>query len=265
MRLTIEHHTVYRYDEPVAYSLQQLRLRPKDRSSQQVEAWDLTVEGGTLQLESIDQHGNIVDLVSVAAGTKEIAITCRGIVETSCNDGIVGQHASAAPLWYFQRSTKLTDPTTELAEWLAGFDRRDDAIATLHALSDYIRQAVAYRPGATDSETTAADALARGEGVCQDHAHIFITAARELGFPARYVSGYLMMDDRVDQDASHGWAEAHVDGVGWVGFDVANGYSPDERYVRVATGLDYGEASPVRGMRYGEGDEELIVSVQVQQ
>jgi len=86
-----------------------------------------------------------------------------------------------------------------------------------------------------------------------------------MGFPARYVSGYLMMEDRVHQDASHAWAEAHVEGIGWVGFDVSNGISPDERYVRVATGLDYTEAAPVSGMRLGESVESMVVRLQIQQ
>ena len=74
-----------------------------------------------------------------------------------------------------------------------------------------------------------------------------------------------MMSDRVDQDATHAWAEIHVEHIGWVGFDVSNGYSPDERYVRVATGLDYRDASPITGLRYGSGNEDMIVSLQVQQ
>jgi transglutaminase-like putative cysteine protease len=102
-------------------------------------------------------------------------------------------------------------------------------------------------------------------GVCQDHAHIFITAMRLLGYPSRYVSGYLMMNDREEQDATHAWAEAHLDGIGWVGFDVSNGYSPDDRYIRVATGLDYKDASPMTGMRFGNNTEHLAVQLQVQQ
>jgi len=101
--------------------------------------------------------------------------------------------------------------------------------------------------------------------VCQDHAHIFITLARMLGYPARYVSGYLMMNDRVEQDATHAWAEAHIAGLGWVGFDVSNAISPDERYVRVATGLDYREAAPISGLLVGAGTEEMAVTLQVQQ
>ena len=101
--------------------------------------------------------------------------------------------------------------------------------------------------------------------MCQDHAHIFLSAARLLGHPARYVSGYLMMQDRVDQDATHAWAEVHFDALGWVGFDVSNRISPDSRYVRVATGLDYREAAPIYGMRHGDSDEALSVTVQVEQ
>ena len=74
-----------------------------------------------------------------------------------------------------------------------------------------------------------------------------------------------MMNDRIDQEASHAWAEAWLDLLGWVGFDISNGYSPDERYVRVATGRDYRDAAPVSGLRQGPGDESMIVSLQIQQ
>jgi transglutaminase-like putative cysteine protease len=101
--------------------------------------------------------------------------------------------------------------------------------------------------------------------VCQDHAHIFITCARQIGVPARYVSGYLMMNDTELQDATHAWAEVHLDGLGWVGFDVSNGISPDDRYVRVATGLDYSQSAPVIGNRIGTAGEQLTVQLQVAQ
>jgi transglutaminase-like putative cysteine protease len=124
---------------------------------------------------------------------------------------------------------------------------------------------VAYTIGATDSTTVAEDALLQGSGVCQDHSHIFIAVSRLLGFPARYVSGYLMMNDRLDQVATHAWAEAHVDNLGWVAFDVANGISADERYVRVATGRDYRDAMPVAGIRLGKAQEQLAVHITVEQ
>ena len=86
-----------------------------------------------------------------------------------------------------------------------------------------------------------------------------------MGLPARYVSGYLRMDGQDEQSATHAWAEAHVEGLGWVGFDVSNAISPDTRYVRVATGLDYTEAAPVSGHRYGAATENMDVTLQVTQ
>ena len=138
-------------------------------------------------------------------------------------------------------------------------------VGTGHRLSEAILDAVAYEGGNTHTGTTAEEAIAGGTGVCQDHAHIFCSAARVLGLPARYVSGYLMMNDRVEQDASHAWAEAFFEGLGWVGFDISNGYSPDERYIRVATGIDFREAAPINGMRMGGSGEGVLVSLRVEQ
>ena len=112
----------------------------------------------------------------------------------------------------------------------------------------------------------AADAFALRRGVCQDYAHIFIACARSAGVPARYVSGHLLRSDGiVAQDAGHAWAEAHVEKLGWVGFDISNGISPDERYVRVATGRDYREAAPVTGLSWGAGETRLAVKLAVEQ
>jgi transglutaminase-like putative cysteine protease len=138
-------------------------------------------------------------------------------------------------------------------------------LGTLHALSARIRETVTYETGHTNADTTADMALAGGYGVCQDHAHIFVTAARILGFPARYVSGYLMLIDQIEQEASHAWAEAHIDGIGWVGFDISNSISPDPRYVRIATGADYAEAAPISGLSYGGGEQTMRVNLAVEQ
>jgi transglutaminase-like putative cysteine protease len=149
---------------------------------------------------------------------------------------------------------------------IASVRRSDgDTLAMLHALSAAIRGSVDYQTGVTTVDTTAEESVNEGLGVCQDHAHIFIGAARALDVPARYVSGYLMMDDRIEQEATHAWAEAHVDGLGWVGFDISNGISPDTRYVRVATGRDYAEAAPITGISFGAAQEELRVALAVEQ
>ena len=86
-----------------------------------------------------------------------------------------------------------------------------------------------------------------------------------MGVPARYVSGYLYMDGTEQQVASHAWADAHVDGLGWVGFDCANRMCPDDRYARIAHGRDYTEAGPVSGIRFGHAEETLAVNINVEQ
>ncbi len=266
MLLKISHTTHYIYDEPVEYSLLQARLTPKSRAGQKVRDWMITIDGGTKETEFDDEHNNRVTLVCMDAGAREIRIHTEGAVETENLNGVIGTQGGYAPLWLFERTTKLTKPGThcrQIAKRIAG--KYDSEINQLHALSTEILEQVTYETGRTDTGTTAEQALEAGHGVCQDHAHIFLACARHMGFPARYVSGYLLMDGQIDQEASHAWAEAYVEGLGWIGFDIANGISPDDRYIRIATGLDYREAAPIVGMRLGEGIESMKVSIQIQQ
>lgn len=267
MRLAVRHVTHYRFDPPLAHGLQRLRLTPKETHDQGIVTWTMDLSGGKLEVEYDDHNNNHVALVSIGAGTSELSITCAGVVDTADRAGIVGKHSGKLPLWNFLTQSALTRPGPKLRALLARLPRdgADDPLALLHALSQAVLDAVTYEIGHTDASTTAEEALGAGHGVCQDHAHIFIGAARALGIPARYVSGYLMMDDRTDQEAGHGWAEAHVDGLGWVGFDVSNGISPDARYVRVASGRDYAEAAPVTGINFGSSVATLSVSLAVEQ
>lgn len=265
MRLKIQHTTSYTYDRPVPYALQQLRLRPKSRSTQSVLSWKVAITGGRKQVSFEDEHANTVDLISFDPGVREITVACSGEVEVRDTAGVIGRHTGFVPLWLFQRTTPLTEAGPRLRALMADFDRPEDDLGTLHGLSALILQKVRYDTGQTETDLSSEEVIEAGHGVCQDHAHVFIAAARALGYPARYVSGYLMMDDRVEQDASHAWAEAHVDGLGWVGFDVSNGMSPDARYVRVATALDYSGAAPISGMRFGRGGENMRVKLHVEQ
>ncbi len=161
------------------------------------------------------------------------------------------------------RGTPLTEPDDALRALAHEVEGIADPLARLHRLMELVRARIDYVAGKTTVTTTAAEALAKGSGVCQDHAHVFATVARLLGVPARYVSGYFLQDSAETATAGHAWAEAHVDGFGWIGFDAANNICPTEAYVRVAIGLDYGEAAPVRGIRRGDAGEELVVAVDV--
>lgn len=266
MRLEIAHTTEYTYSQPVHYALQQARLTPKKRVGIRVEKWELDVNGGQAELSFQDHHNNTVHLIGVEQGAERIEIITSGVIETSENTGVVGKDRDLAPIWYFKGSTDLTKPGPRTRKLSKSIDTdKGTDIERLHELSDSVRGEVNYETGMTDILTTAEAALEAGHGVCQDHAHIFIAAARLLNYPARYVSGYLLLAEQTVQEASHAWAEVLVPDLGWVGFDVSNGYSPDERYVALATGLDYLEACPLSGIRLGNGAESMVVSLQIQQ
>lgn len=266
MRLRIAHTTHYAFGQPVAHGLQRLRLWPKTTQGQKVLDWRMTYEGAVEEARFEDHNHNHVVLVSVVPGVSEVTVHCEGLVATADNHGVIGHHSGCMPLWAFMAQSALTRPGPKVRAIISQVDvPRDEPVPMLHRLSALVRAAIDYLPGETSVQTTAEEAATLGVGVCQDHAHVFIGAARSLGLPARYVSGYLMMDDRVEQEAGHAWAEVHVEGLGWVGFDVANGISPDERYVRVATGRDYTEAAPVTGLSWGAGETRLAVKLAVEQ
>ncbi len=271
MRLSIRHTTHYAFSNPVVHALQRVRLTPKETQGQEILSWQMTYDNAHLELEYDDQHFNTVNLIGVNAGAREVTITCSGMVETIDNSGVIGEHSGHLPLWSFLAQTPLTKPGPRLRALMReieGFPRGPEdgsRLQYLHALSARIRETIAYEAGATLVSTRAEEAVAKERGVCQDHSHIFIGAARASGIPARYVSGYLMMNDRIEQDATHAWAEAYVDGLGWTGFDISNGICPDPRYVRVATGRDYRDAAPVTGISFGEAEQMLTVDVAVEQ
>jgi transglutaminase-like putative cysteine protease len=266
MRLAIRHTTTYRFAEPVVHALQRLRLTPKATQGQRILDWAMDYENAHEELRYEDQHHNAVTLVAVEPEATQVRISCHGTVETEDSAGVIGRHAGHLPLWSFLGQTRLTRPGPRVKAMLREIDHSAlDRVGFLHALSNAIQEKIEYRTGCTGVSTTAEEVAEAGCGVCQDHAHIFIGAARAMDIPARYVSGYLMMNDRIDQEATHAWAEAHVDGLGWVGFDISNGISPDPRYVRVATGRDYRDAAPITGISFGTATEDLHVDVAVEQ
>ena len=244
-------------------------------------AWSVTITGAHEEVRFSDHFDNDTRLISMEGDPRVIGIEATGEVETYDKAGVTGLHRGFAPLWLFRRETELTAPG-ERTRALAAQVNKDADLARLHQLMALIGE-----PAARVDDTAPADASAgqlqdqtNGSGqdqaqgsVGQDRAHnsggqdeaeLFIAAARLLGFPARYVSGYLLVDGDAEKAASHAWAEAHVDRLGWVGFDVANLMSPDEYYVRVAIGRDHRDAVPVSGIRLGQAEERLAVSITVE-
>ncbi|MEA3085863.1 MAG: hypothetical protein QOC89_3560, partial [Paraburkholderia sp.] len=143
--------------------------------------------------------------------------------------------------------------------------------SNLIALSEQILQRVKYNPGITEVTSTAAQALALGNGVCQDHAHLMLACCRARGIPARYVSGYIEPGEVLSEGsplggehgASHAWVDVWLDGKGWISIDVTHAAFASEIYCRLAVARDYEAAAPVRGRRIGGMDEQLKVSVTV--
>ena len=265
MRLSVNHTTRYEYDTALAYSVQRLYLTPLDFAAQRVVEWKISAPGIDTALTYLDGFGNRVHLVTFHDLEGPVTIGASGIVDVSDAAGLVKGLACPAPDAVFLRQTKATLPSAPiraLADKVAA--ARGGTLDRLHGLMGEIHGKVAYVLGSTHANTTAAEAFADGRGVCQDHAHIMIGAARALGFPARYVTGYLVTGDGASATAAHAWAEALVPDLGWTGFDAANGTCPTDHYVRVAAGIDAAGVTPIRGSRRGGTTERMTVEVRVE-
>jgi transglutaminase-like putative cysteine protease len=265
MRIHVRHTTSYLYSKPVEFAAQALRLAPRDHAGQRVLSWQVRDAAGRAIPATDDGYGNTVHLLTFVRSHLAAGIVAEGEVETSDTHGIVRESLETLPGAYWLRPTAMTAPDRSLAALAEGLGQTADPLDRLHRLMNRVRERIDYVVGTTTVTTTAAEALTTSKGVCQDHAHVFIACARAMGFPARYVSGYLWTGPgSATAEASHAWAEAKVDTVGWVGFDAANNVCPTDAYVRVAIGLDYAEAAPLRGTRRGTSEESLVVAVDVQ-
>jgi transglutaminase-like putative cysteine protease len=246
------------------YSIHCLRLTPPSFDAQQVVSWSIEMPQIDNAVRFRDCFGNMAHLVALSEPHQEISIVARGTVDTRDCAGVVRGLVEIAPSRVYKRETTMTAPDDGIRELCAEVTA-DDSIERMHKLMETVHERVKYVVGVTHAHTNAADALKDGQGVCQDHAHIFISAARVMGLPARYVNGYFLTDSDAPAEAHHAWAEVWVGGLGWIGFDPANNMCPTDSYVRLAWGLDAGSAAPIRGTRRGGAEEVLDVVVEVQQ
>jgi transglutaminase-like putative cysteine protease len=264
MRLKISHRTEFQSDPTTPYALQRLRLFPATGPAQTVRSWTLAVEGAREEVRFSDHFGNDTRLISIEGPQHPVIVEVGGEVETVNKAGVMGQHRGFAPLWLFQRQTPLTAAGAEI-EGLAGGIAEGADIGRLHELMTAVNQRMSGAPAPDAVTGSAEEALANGAGDSIDQSHVFIAAARLLGFPARFVGGYRAAEEGAEQASRHAWAEAHVSALGWVGFDVASKISPDGTYVRVAAGRDHRDAMAISGIAGEVGGERLAVRITLEQ
>jgi transglutaminase-like putative cysteine protease len=270
MRLVIRHSTAHLYARALCGLAQLIRLTPRDGDAQRVRSWTVSDDAGREPASYVDAFGNRTHFHTRSEGRSEVSVTAVGEVETKDTGGrISGDHEPLPPA-FFLRSTALTAPQAILCALAADARGRaaggEGPCGELLTLAALIRERIPHRPSVTTVATSAAEALESVAGVCQDRAHVFLAAARALGHPARYVSGYLYDAANEDaQAATHAWVEAWTAATGWIGLDPSTGTPVGEQHVRVAIGLDYTEAAPLRGVRNGGALERLAVHVQVRE
>jgi transglutaminase-like putative cysteine protease len=268
MRIRISHATTYTYNTPPTLVTQVLRLTPRGHEGQHVIAWRIDLSEDCLLHQHQDAFGNIIHSFTAEGPFNELTVAVDGEVDTQNTHGMVKGAVERFPPEFYLRDTPLTQADAAILDFAettrAAVD--GDTLTRMHALMTTLNREIAFDTDPTHPTTTAAESFSLRRGVCQDITHIFVAAARALGIPARYVGGHFHRADGViAQEAGHAWAEAHIEQLGWVGFDPTNGISATEAHVRVAVGLDYLGASPVRGTRYGGSGEILKVAVRVDQ
>jgi len=270
-RFQVEHRTRFDYTAPITETVMELRLTPLDGGGQKLVDFALEVTPKVKLATYVDGYGNTVHHFNLLRGLRRLSVTSRSLVEVG------GPRDGRAPsprepdglVWDFLR---FRAPVTEEpgVRVLAGrfrpadLDSGPEVAKALDDLTLGISHDLAYDPAVTNVYSGVAEVLSLRAGVCQDFAHVFIAAARALGVPARYVSGYIHAPgpDGVTEGASHAWAEAWVPGAGWVGFDATHPVRVGENHVRVAVGRDYRDAAPTRGVYVGTATGTMTVSVQ---
>ena len=253
MKLQVFHETSYRYEQAVRRSIQMLRMTPAKTQRQNVLHWHLDLPGKATPWT--DAFGNLGHCLVLENTEQDIVLRARGTVDLMESDQ--GEPEGPVPHTVFLRQTVLTRIDTAMRSFIEPFRAtvKSRPYMALHDVMLALLERMPYEAGITHVGDSAAQSFAKGKGVCQDHTHVFLACARFLGVSARYVSGYLHSAHN-EQVASHAWAEAWVGGR-WIGYDVSNSSDADRGHIRLAHGLDYEDASPVRGMRIGGGKETM--------
>lgn len=249
MLISIHHQLSLDPGTGAGRAVQHLLLTPQSSHVQTIREWHIDMPGIDEAPGFFDAFGNRAHVAAQAPPAARLTITATGVVETHDRSGVLGRPEREPVPALFRRMTALTEPLPALVSAFretpaSGRER----LALLHALMARVAEllepaepAQSQKQGA-QRQVQAGDAAA---GSASDHAHAFVGAARALGIPARYVTGY-WCGEAPEEGHFHAWAEAFDDGLGWIGFDAMLGLCPTERHVRLACGLDAQSAVPVR-------------------
>ena len=269
MRLRVRHATGYRYDTEVLSSYNEARLVPQTGLNQLTLSSEITTVPAVQQQRYWDYWGTQVTVFDVHVPHTELQVTCTSVVDTVAatepSDASWEEiEASADAHVELMRPSARTEPDAELRAVVRQVSGSPTEVVL--AVSELVREHVAYVPGSTGVQTSAVEAWKLRQGVCQDIVHVTLSLLREAGIPARYVSGYLhpskepVIGEQVAGE-SHAWVEAWLGA--WWGFDPTNGIPAGERHVAVARGRDYTDLPPLKGVYAGGGMQYLGVTVDV--
>lgn len=278
MQYLVRHVTRFRYSAPITESVMEVRLHPRQESTQQCLSFDLTTTPGAQIMSNRDYLGNTVHHFSIPRSHTELTITAQALV--SVTDGMVPQqlgHDAWSELDDLANSSDMAEmlvpshfaQPTQLLRRLGyefGISRRQDPLTMIREINAGVHGTFAYTPLSTRVDSPIDEALQKRQGVCQDFAHVMIALVRELGIPCRYVSGYLYRPSLVEaqqSSATHAWVETLLPGFGWIGFDPTNNGPVGEHHIRIAVGRDYADVPPTRGVFKGRSETELGIAVQV--
>jgi transglutaminase-like putative cysteine protease len=260
MRLRVRHEARYAFAEPVREAMLLVRATPRATASQFVKRWRIEIGADARLDKGEDAFGNITHTVFVDGPVDDVQVTVEGEVETAQSNGVVTGAFERLPRALFLRETPLTRIGPEVRAFgrAAAAAEGGDRLAALHRMMGQLRSLVRVpaEPSPFDApKQGAAETLARGAGSAVDQVHVFIAAARSLAVPARCVSGYMLPENASTEDASRVWAEAFVERVGWIGFDIALGLCASDHHVRVAAAPDALDVRPLRSSHPARGSD----------
>ena len=265
MKIKVKHQTIYHFNQIVPRLVQSIKLYPSKCKNQKIIDWNITSDKGILTESHEDSLGHKVYSIFNKNLIGKQVITSSGVIETRDYLGVIKNLNDKVNPLCFLRQTQLTEPCTKIKNLSNKVKKnKKDLIEFCHDLNLITAQSIKYVSGSTSINTSAKKAIEQGRGVCQDFAHILISLARMNNIPARYINGFLFEDLNSQDNFTHAWVEIFIKDLGWVAFDPSHKKCIDENYIRISCGLDFLDASTIKGVKTNySGLENLKVKVSV--